>query len=262
MMLIEAMSSAAERLDMTYRDGTVIDALPEPLRPTSRQDAYGIQTALGERIGGMQAGWKIAATSLAGQRHINVDGPLLGRLMERRRVADGGVLALGANRMKVAEIEFAFRMASSLMPRAEAYTIEEVQAAVESLHPAIEIPDSRYSDFTTVGADQLIADNACAHRFVIGPATGGDWRTLDLAAFEPCGVIEGKDPVLGKGFNVLGDPRLALTWAANELSRHGFTLAAGQIVMTGTCLVPMAIAAGDQVTGDFGRFGKVSLQIT
>ena len=62
-----------------------------------------------------------------------------------------------------------------LPPRAAPYTIEEVLAAVETLHPAIEVPDSRYEDFAKVGAAQLIADNACAHYFVLG--TGGARRT-------------------------------------------------------------------------------------
>jgi 2-keto-4-pentenoate hydratase len=43
--------------------------------------------------------------------------------------------------------------------------------AVASLHPAIEVPDSRYDDFTRVGAAQLIADTACACWFVPGPAS-------------------------------------------------------------------------------------------
>ena len=34
--------------------------------------------------------------------------------------------------------------------------------------PAIEIPDSRFADFVSAGAAQLIADNACAHLFVLG----------------------------------------------------------------------------------------------
>ena len=41
--------------------------------------------------------------------------------------------------------------------------MDEVLAAVATLHPAIEVPDSRFDDFTIVGAPQLIADNACAH---------------------------------------------------------------------------------------------------
>ncbi len=47
---------------------------------------------------------------------------------------------------------------------------------------------------------------------------------------------------------------------ANELSRHEITLAAGQFVTTGTCLVPLEIGPGDAVFADFGVVGRVSLQ--
>jgi len=35
------------------------------------------------------------------------------------------------------------------------------------------------------------------------------------------------------------------------------TLHAGQVVTTGTCLVPLPISPGDHVTCDFGVLGKV-----
>ena len=44
----------------------------------------------------------------------------------------------------------------------------EVLDAVDTLHPAIEIPDSRFADYVKAGEAQLIADNACAHLFVLG----------------------------------------------------------------------------------------------
>ena len=47
--------------------------------------------------------------------------------------------------------------------------------------PAIEIPDSRFENFATVGEAQLIADNACAHEFILGSATEADWRAIDLS---------------------------------------------------------------------------------
>ena len=59
------------------------------------------------------------------------------------------------------------------------------------------------------------------------------------------------------GANVLGDPRTALAWLANELSALGVTLAAGQTVTTGTCVTPMAIAPGDTVEADFGALGRM-----
>jgi 2-keto-4-pentenoate hydratase len=55
---------------------------------------------------------------------------------------------------------------------------------------------------------------------------------------------------------------IALTWLANELSRHGMTLKAGQVVTTGTCLAPIPIAAGEYIKGDLGPLGRVSVTIT
>jgi len=65
----------------------------------------------------------------------------------------------------------------------------------------------------------------------------------------------------GVGSNVLGDPRIALAWLANELSSLGVTLRAGQVVTTGTCLVPLEIDAGDHVRMDFGVLGRVECRI-
>jgi 2-keto-4-pentenoate hydratase len=56
----------------------------------------------------------------------------------------------------------------------------------------------------------------------------------------------------------LGDPRLALTWIANELSALGVGLKPGEFVTTGTCMVPIAVEPGDRVDVDFGIFGQLS----
>jgi 2-keto-4-pentenoate hydratase len=60
---------------------------------------------------------------------------------------------------------------------------------------------------------------------------------------------------------VLGDPRVALAWLANELSSLGITLKADQVVTTGTCLVPLPIQSGDQITMDFGVLGGVTARM-
>ncbi|MCU0987115.1 MAG: fumarylacetoacetate hydrolase family protein [Acetobacteraceae bacterium] len=245
-----------------WREGTVLDALPEALRPASRADGYAIQAHLEALSAKPLWGWKIAATSTAGQRHIGVDGPLAGRLLAEMVHADGATLPFGANRMRVAEVEFAFRMGRSLPPRAAPYALEEVLEAVSVLHLAIEVPDSRYRDFASVGAAQLIADNACAHQFVLGPEAPALWRGLDLAAHRVTGRVTGRLTREGIGANVLGDPRIALTWLANELSRVGETLAAGQVVTTGTCLIPLEVSPGDAVTADYGALGRMGVRFS
>jgi 2-keto-4-pentenoate hydratase len=253
--------AASDLLWRCWQDGTTIAALPEALRPATRGEGYAIQARLEAHSNRPLFGWKIAATSRAGQAHINVTEPLAGRLLAEYVSASGAVLPFGINRMAVAELEFAFRLGRDLPPRAAPYEVGEVMAAVEALHPAIEFPDSRFADFTVAGAPQLVADNACAHRFVLGDATSADWRSIDLSQHSVlCRV--GRIEREGKGENVLGDPRLALAWLVNELSRLGLPLTAGQVVSTGTCLTPVPIAHGDEVQGDFGSFGAIRVRLT
>ena len=250
---------AARILWDAWQSGRRVKALPQPCRPTTRAEGYLIQAAMLALSGRAPCGWKIAATSAAGQAHIGVDGPLAGRLLSGQIDEDGATVSLGNTQMRVAEVEFAFRMGRELAPRDTPYNVDEVLAAVDTLHPAIEIPDSRYEDFVHAGAPQLIADNACAHYFVLGAAAPPAWRDLDLAAHAVAGEVVGRVRRDGIGANVLGDPRVALAWLVNELSGLGITLAAGHVVTTGTCLVPLPIEAGDHVRADFGRLGVVDV---
>ena len=254
------MNSVAHLLWDCWQNGRRLASIPEDIRPNSREDGYAVQALLEERSAAPLFGWKIAATSKAGQAHINVTGPLAGRLLREKAFESGAQLTFGVNHMKVAEAEFAFRMGRDLSPRAQPYSVDEVLAAVATLHPAIEVPDSRFDDFTSVGAPSLIADNACAHQFVLGPATTADWRALDLIEHKAVGTA-GDLTREGKGANVLGDPRVALAWLANELSSLGITLKAGQVVTTGTCLVPLPIQPGDQITVDFGVLGGLTARM-
>jgi 2-keto-4-pentenoate hydratase len=261
-MNAEQHQQASDLLWNSWHQGRKLNALPDAMRPSTREDGYAIQALLERRTAVPLFGWKIAATSQAGQAHIGVDGPIAGRLLGEQAQDSDTSMPLTGNGMRVAEPEFAFRMARDLQPRARAYTVDEVLDAVATLHPAIEVPDSRYQDFVHVGAPQLIADNACAHRFVLGRATSANWRAIDLVEHPVIGEVAGKTRRDGKGVNVLGDPRVALTWLANELSRLSIVLRSGQVITTGTCMVPLAIAAGDAVTADFGTIGRVSISFT
>lgn len=262
------MAAAGDLLWDCWQNGRRLQSIPEDIRPQTRGEVYAVQATLESRSNAPLFGWKIAATSTAGQKHINVNGPLAGRLLREKAFSSGSELVFGANHMKVAEAEFAFRMGRDLPPRvpraeskgAHSYSVHEVLDAVATLHPAIEIPDSRFDDFTIVGAPQLIADNACAHLFVLGPPAPDAWRDIDLVEHRAIGTAGGLTRE-GKGANVLGDPRVALAWLANELSELGIALKAGEVVTTGTCLVPLPIEPGVDVTADFGVLGSVRARI-
>jgi 2-keto-4-pentenoate hydratase len=254
------IQAAAAILWQHWRQSTRLAELPAHCRPATRAEGYAIQAEIAKLSGQNIVGWKIAATSKAGQQHIRVDGPIAGCLLSARALEAGARIPLAGNNMKVAEAEFAFRMGKDLPRRDAAYGVEEVLAAVATLHPAIEVPDSRYTDFTRVGAAQLIADVACACWFLIGPEVRADWRARDLVAHQVALWRNGEVAGRGSGANVLGDPRAALAWIANELCACSGGLRAGEVVITGTCLTPVPVSAGDGIKADFGDFGALEAQ--
>ncbi|MBC8007778.1 MAG: fumarylacetoacetate hydrolase family protein [Prolixibacteraceae bacterium] len=256
-----AIEEAANIIWSTWHANRRIGALPVACRPATRIEGYQVQAQVALLSTQKTFGWKIAATSKAGQQHIGVDGPLAGRLLEKRVFPSGSNVPLTGNVMNVVEAEFAFRMGRDLPSRKTPYSVDDVLAAVVSMHPAIEIPDSRYEDFVTAGAAQLIADNACAGYFVLGPASLTDWRNHNLARHPVTVRVNGKLAREGSGENVLGDPRIALTWIANELSLSGDMLRAGETITTGTCVAPADVGPGDFVIADFGILGRVETRL-
>jgi 2-keto-4-pentenoate hydratase len=263
--MTDAHTQAAQLLWQHRLAGSKLDALPPGLRPADADAGHAVQACLPAVSGRAVVGWKIAATSAAGQAHIGVGGPLAGRLLAGHVQADGASLSLAGNGMRVAEPEFVFLFGADLPPRPAPYTLDAVLAAVSALHTGIELPDSRFADFVHAGGAQLLADDACAHQFVLGPAAVADWRHTDLAAHAVQAQISRNGaPRLvrcGSGAAVLGDPRLALAWLVNDLRARGIGLHAGMFVTTGTCMPPLEIQPGDHLVADFGALGQVSAQL-
>ena len=235
-----------------------LDALPDEVRPRTRADGYAIQREMQLRSGQGLGSWKLAATSVHGQRHVDVDGPMAGRILADRIVPPGSTLSLAGNIMRVAEPEFAFVLGRDLPSRSTPWTRAEVLDAVTALRLALEVPDSRFADFVHAGEAQLVAESACAHDLVLGPVVTADWRSLDLVSHVVQAEVEGRYRREGTGAAVLGDPRIALVWWANELSAIGETARAGQVVITGTCMKSLEIQEGDQVRADFGVLGSIA----
>jgi 2-keto-4-pentenoate hydratase len=248
-------SAAAEVIWKAWTSGERIPQLPATCRPQDESQGMAVQLAVSE-LAGVPYGWKLAATNAAGAAHIGVDGPLPALLFERFRHEPGDVLPSHDLHMRVVEAEFAYRMGADVVPGA---SVDDVLAAVAAVHLAVEVPDSRFSRFEVVGAAQLIADCACAGRFVLGPEVP-DWAGLDLSTWGTALWINGAEAATGSGGNVLGNPRTALTWLAGELGNYGLGLRAGDIVTTGTTTVPAPIGPGDEVRADFGELGQVTIR--
>ena len=90
-MLSKSQITAASRtLHDHSRAGTKLGGLDEALRPRNRAEAYAVQGKIQNYSKAKLFGWKIAATSEAGQKHINVGGPMAGRILSETVIPDGG----------------------------------------------------------------------------------------------------------------------------------------------------------------------------
>lgn len=86
----EQTAAAAKALHDHWQAGSKLDTLAASIRPRDRDEGYAIQSAMARAASGGMFGWKIAATSKAGQQHINVAGPMAGRIYAERVLPDGG----------------------------------------------------------------------------------------------------------------------------------------------------------------------------
>jgi 2-keto-4-pentenoate hydratase len=240
-----------------------LSELPALNRPVTAAEAYVVQDGLVDRLlahyGGSVIGYKVACTNVTAQRQLNVDAPFCGRLLSAFLFENPARVDASKFFMRVVEAEFAFEMARDLPPATAPRSGQEIAAAVKGVIPAIEIVDSRFDDWTTIGAPSLIADNACNAAWVKGRPVA-DWQAMDLAAQAVRVTVNGKLLREGSGRNVLGHPLNALEWLVNSLSARGLGLKAGQYITTGVTTEVYMAERGDRITADFGPVGAVDLE--
>jgi len=240
---------------------TIHKNLDNLLIPQDKTQAYKIQASYETVSKSDLFGWKIAASSIEGQKDIGVDGPIVGRLLKERLKKSGTLVSLIKNQMKTVEAEFAFKLLNDIHPRTNEYTIDEVLGNIDSVGPAIEIPDSRFLNFKKIGANLLIADNACAGDFILSDDFMCDFKDIDFKTFKVSCYKNDELAERGIGSNVLGDPLKALTWIINELSSLNISPKKGQIIITGTCIKPLKVKAGDNIVMDFYDLGSVECSL-
>jgi 2-keto-4-pentenoate hydratase len=207
--------------------------------------AYAIARATQARLAEPRVGYKLGYTSAAMRAQMGVREPNYGVLTAPSRVVHGGVLAMAELIHPLVEPEIAFVMAADVTDPAQ------TAAAVASVHPALEIVDTRYEAYRFQAADN-IADNSSAARFVIGPPLVLP-PDCDLAALPVRLCVDGEPLGEGHGADALGHPLAALTWLAERLLREGQALHAGDVVLTGGLTRAFAAQPGLRYTARVGE---------
>lgn len=249
---------AAAILVAARRDGRPVRGLPEELRPSGMEDALAIQEACTAARGMATAGWKIGCTAPESMVLLGTDGPFPGRVFAPCLFDSPVALSARDYPMMGIEVEFAFRLGRDLPPRATPYSAEEAGAAADALYPAIEVVSCGLDGWLDHGVDTIVADNGAHGALVLGDPVP-DWREHDLAAHDVTLAFDGALIAAGRGAAVLGHPLTALAWLASHLSARGRTLAAGEIVTTGTMTNFNPASPNAEVVADFGGMGQVRL---
>jgi 2-keto-4-pentenoate hydratase len=201
-------------------------ALPPEARPADAAAAYAIQDELVAALGGI-GGWKVGAASPTAE-------PGCSPLPASGIVPSGHVFARHAFGLNGLEAELAFTLGRDLPPRTAPYAEADVLAALRSVHPVIEIVDSRFADMRAVDPLSALADFASHGALVVGP---GRAAALHLDQTTQAVRLEAGDALLyeGVGGNAAGDVFRLLAWLANHAAARCGGLRAGQIVTTGSC---------------------------
>ena len=255
-MDIIAQRELARLLASLRRDGRQRSGLDPRLVPPDAATAYRVAAMVAEELGWTVGGWKIAAMKEEMQKALRTDSPIYGRVFFLEPTPVTVIHAELAS--PIPEVEYQAMLGADLPPRGKPYTVEEVTDAVASLHPGLELAECRFiHDPAFPPLPAILADGAGSGTIVYGPAIE-DWKTRDIASQEATLSSNGRLRRKGTAAAALDHPMMPLTWLANELSRTGIGLKAGQMVSTGM----LAPKPGEDYVADFGPFGSVTLGFT
>ncbi|MEM7427596.1 MAG: fumarylacetoacetate hydrolase family protein [Pseudomonadota bacterium] len=256
----EQIRAAAQLLASARNENRVHDEIPSDTRPANLADAYAIQDALAEELGWDAGGWFCACTNQVIQDILGLREPYYARLFSRYIFESPARLRSSEYPPIVLECEFGFRLGGDLPSRGDSYTRREVEAAIVSVHPTIEVVAGHLKDWPNQEVWSVIADNGTDGALVVGKGKQ-DWRELDLVNMPVTLEINGEEKRSGTGANVLGDPLEAFVWLANARSRDGEGLRAHDIQNTGTATEIIWIEPGDEAVAKFEGLGEVALHL-
>jgi 2-keto-4-pentenoate hydratase len=229
------------------RKGPAIAQLPAGAIPETEEDAYLIQNAVIAKLGVRVGGWKVGISPLGGY--------FAAPIYVSTVVASPASLPARNFKIIGIECEIGFRFNKALPARIEPYTRDEVLAAC-SLHPTIEVVDSRYQDFRAIDRLMVLADNFSNGALVYGPAAK-DWDGIDLAHPPIEVTADGKHFADCTGLRAGTPIELLLAAVQHANGRGGVT--AGTVITTGTHTGLVLTEPGAKIAADYGSLGRVEV---
>lgn len=226
----------------------------------SRPEAYTIQELQLQKnlaSGETQVGWKMGLTSEAKRRQMNLDSPLYGFLTDKMQVPNGGVFDMKGSIHPKIEPEVAFLINQDL---SGTVTREQVLAACGGIASALEILDSRYTEFKYFSMEDVIADNSSSSHFVVGPWVT-DFKHIDLLNLKMEMSVDEKIAQTGVSKDISGDPVQSVIQQCALLAERGKILKKGSIVLAGAATAAEILKPGMQISLKVDHLPPVSVAV-
>jgi 2-keto-4-pentenoate hydratase len=238
----------ARRRGLPYRN------LPDALRPASSAEAYAAQEIycrLAEPVYGAVGGAKIATTTKVMQQLMGIDHPCAGAIFARTIHTSPATLRTVDFVNLRLESEIALKLGADLPAARAPWTRETAAPAVAGAMPAFELIEDRNADYAHTEAASLIVENCWNGGVVIGAP-----KPVQVAALVG---ITGRLSIGGKpaGEGAAEDPCATLAWLANNFAERGRDLKAGMVVITGSLIPTVSIAAGQRAVFAVEGLGEV-----
>jgi 2-keto-4-pentenoate hydratase len=216
---------------MTDRDPTA----------TAASVSRGMRALLARRdteldAGAVPVGWKIGFNTPAIQAHFGLTDAVVGYLVDTGVRPDGATVSLAGWGAPAVEVEVAVRVGTD--------------GGVAGLAPALELVDL---DISFDDIEPVLAGNICHRAVIFGDEVPGvdPWAMV--------ATVRKADDVVAEG-RLVEDPATTATFVRSYLASHGAALHAGDRIIAGSVVAPVAVAPGDELQVSFGPLGQLSVR--
>lgn len=253
---MDPIDALAEEMLGVFREHRLVRRTSAEIGSLSLADAYSVQgRVLARRVadGERPAGWKVGCTSRAIREQFGLTEPVRARLMHPHVHPSGTSLAAEDHLGCAVEPELVLRIGATIDP--EATEDADLLRCISAVSAGVEVHHYAFVHGEPT-SQELIASNAIHASLVVSDA-----------AFAPGGVDLGLDGVgvwvggrlaaSGIGAEIMGaGPLQSLRWLVRHLDASGQRVEAGELVLPGSAVGLVRVAAGDEVQARFGSFGS------
>ena len=259
------VKEAAARLFRDREANVKLDAFPECLTPVSMAQGYLVQDELIKIYGGKGhevGGWKVGLASTKMQELVGISHPIEGPILKSFIESNDAEICANDYLTLCVEAEIGLVVGGEIEPRRELWNAKSLASRIGSAMVAIEIADDRESDNAVFKGGGLNIANFVHNVGCVVGTPIQDWLRIDLSKESLNVFLNGRNIGCGIGKQIMGNPMNSAVWLINNLSKRGYNLPTGTVILTGCVTESIWLNKLDRFSVETENLGKVSVKVS